>query len=69
MKDCRKNSSTADDGDNQYACIKVFTTIDSPMEDVCEYLSREDHMEEYNGRLDCFKGCCFSYISILTFIR
>jgi hypothetical protein len=49
MKDSRgKHSKINDDEDQEYPCIKVFTTIDAQIEDVCNYLSQEKHMREYN---------------------
>jgi len=46
MKDSRGRHAQNDD--DEYPCIKCFTTIDAPMEDVCDYLSNENHMGEYN---------------------
>lgn len=49
MKDSRgKDAKIDDNNDLEYPCIKVFTTIDAPIEDVCDYLSQEKHMKEYN---------------------
>lgn len=49
MKDSReKHAKFNDDDDIEYPCIKVFTTIDAQIEDVCDYLSQEKHMSEYN---------------------
>lgn len=47
LKDSRGRQATPGD-DREYPCIKVFTTIDAPLDDVCTYLSREEHMGEYN---------------------
>lgn len=46
MKDSRGKYAKNDGA--EFPCIKCFTTIDAPMEDVCDYLSNENHMEEYN---------------------
>jgi len=46
MKDSR--GKYAKDEDIEFPCLKVYTTIDAPIEDVCDYLSNENHMEEYN---------------------
>mmetsp|Transcript_1812 Transcript_1812/g.3184 ORF Transcript_1812/g.3184 Transcript_1812/m.3184 type:complete len:294 (+) Transcript_1812:66-947(+) len=32
-----------------YPCIKLFSTIDAPMSDVCAYLADETHYTEYNA--------------------
>lgn len=50
MKDSRGKRAFRDD-DREYPCIKVYGTIDAPLEDVCTYLSREEHMTEYNDIL------------------
>jgi len=39
----------------EYPCIKVYSTIDAPLEDVCLYLSQEEHMEEYNDLIMAHK--------------
>ena len=48
MKDARGKHANGEDDDKEYPCVKVFTTINAPMDDVCEYLSEEKHMGEYN---------------------
>lgn len=55
MKDSRGPHArpSNDDGSSggnhdEFPCVKVFASIDAPIEDVCEYLSQESHMEEYN---------------------
>lgn len=47
MKDSRGSYASPDD-DREYPCIKVFSTIDAPLEVVCQYLSDERKMAEYN---------------------
>lgn len=34
--------------DKEYPCIRCYTTIDAPLEHVCQYLSDEEHMKDYN---------------------
>lgn len=47
MKDSRGSHANPDD-DREYPCLKVFSTIDAPLEVVCQYLSDERKMTEYN---------------------
>jgi hypothetical protein len=47
MKDSRGKHSNPN-SDQEFPCIKVFASINSPIEDVCDYLSQEEHMSEYN---------------------
>ena len=47
MKDSRGSHANPDD-DREYPCIKVFSTIDAPLDVVCQYLSDEHKMAEYN---------------------
>jgi len=47
MKDSRGEEASPND-EEEYPCIKVFATINAPLEDVCEYLSQEDHLPDYN---------------------
>jgi hypothetical protein len=47
MKDSRGSHANPDD-DREYPCLKVFTTIDAPLEIVCQYLSDEQKFQEYN---------------------
>eukprot|EP00545_Synedropsis_sp_CCMP1620_P007387 CAMPEP_0119005774 /NCGR_PEP_ID=MMETSP1176-20130426/1919_1 /TAXON_ID=265551 /ORGANISM="Synedropsis recta cf, Strain CCMP1620" /LENGTH=414 /DNA_ID=CAMNT_0006957619 /DNA_START=281 /DNA_END=1525 /DNA_ORIENTATION=- len=47
MKDSRGELATKDD-EELYACIKLYATLDSPMEQVCEYLSDADSLPDYN---------------------
>lgn len=46
MKDSR--GKHAKDEDEEFPCIKVYTTFDAPIENVCDYLSNANHMGEYN---------------------
>lgn len=47
MKDSRGEEATKKDN-REYPCIRVHTTIDAPMEEVCLYLSQEQRAREYN---------------------
>ena len=47
MKDSRGSHASSDD-ERQYPCIKVYSTIEAPLEEVCSYLSQEKHLSEYN---------------------
>lgn len=47
MKDSRGSHANPDD-DREYPCIKVFSTIDAPLEIVCQYLSDARKINEYN---------------------
>ena len=47
MKDSRGSHANPDD-DREYPCIKCFSTIDAPLDIVCQYLSDERKMTEYN---------------------
>jgi hypothetical protein len=49
MKDPRgKHAEVNAEEDAEYPCIKVFATMDSPLEDVCEFLSQKKNMNQYN---------------------
>ena len=49
MKDPRgKHAEVTDEEDPIYPCIKVFATMDSPLEDVCDFLSQKENMSQYN---------------------
>uniref|UniRef100_A0A7S3PYH9 START domain-containing protein n=1 Tax=Chaetoceros debilis TaxID=122233 RepID=A0A7S3PYH9_9STRA len=50
LKDSRGNdaSQVDEDKDREYPCIKCYSTFDAPFEEVCEYLSQETHMSDYN---------------------
>eukprot|EP00339_Tiarina_fusa_P001323 CAMPEP_0117021212 /NCGR_PEP_ID=MMETSP0472-20121206/16029_1 /TAXON_ID=693140 ORGANISM="Tiarina fusus, Strain LIS" /NCGR_SAMPLE_ID=MMETSP0472 /ASSEMBLY_ACC=CAM_ASM_000603 /LENGTH=537 /DNA_ID=CAMNT_0004726629 /DNA_START=99 /DNA_END=1712 /DNA_ORIENTATION=- len=47
MKDSRGDMAVKTD-ETEYPCIKCFSTIDAPLEDVCTYLSQESAAPEYN---------------------
>jgi hypothetical protein len=47
LKDSRGSHATKDD-DREYPCMKIYTSIDAPLETVCSYLSSEANMEDYN---------------------
>ncbi|CAB9503247.1 expressed unknown protein [Seminavis robusta] len=47
LPDSRGKNAFADDK-KDYPCIKVYSVLDAPLEDVCTYLSREEHMTDYN---------------------
>jgi hypothetical protein len=47
MKDSRRKHADPNDS-REYPCLKMYSTIDAPLEDVCLYLSQKDNMEEYN---------------------
>ena len=47
MKDSRGKLAFPSD-QREYPCIKIYSTLDAPLEDVCTYLSREEHMADYN---------------------
>lgn len=48
MKDQRGKHANTDDPDREFPCIKVFSTIDAPFEEVCAYLADESRYGEYN---------------------
>ena len=54
MKDSRGENADKSD-ENEYPCIKVMATIDSPLEDVCTYLSQESVIPEYNDIVSGYK--------------
>jgi len=47
MPDSRGKDATLGN-EKEYPCIKVYTTIDAPIDDVCAYLSEEQRLPEYN---------------------
>lgn len=47
MRDSRGKGADAND-ENLYPCMRIYTTIDAPKEQVCAYLSEENRMGEYN---------------------
>ena len=48
FKDSREEYAEPDD-EQVYPCMKLYSTIDAPMSDVCSYLSNEEHYREYNA--------------------
>lgn len=50
MKDSR-GGKAALDNDQLYPCLKVYSTVNAPLEHVCAYLSDEKHFLEYNDLL------------------
>ena len=54
MKDSRGDKALKTD-ENEYPCIKCYSTIDAPLEDVCTYLSQESSASEYNDVVVKFK--------------
>lgn len=47
MRDSRGSHANQRD-EREYPCIKVYSTIDAPLDEVCVYLSQEKHVPEYN---------------------
>lgn len=45
MPDSRGQKSCSSE---EFPCVKLFATIDAPLEDVCEYLSEPTNVPEYN---------------------
>lgn len=54
MKDSRADKANPED-DNEYPCIKCYSTIDAPLEDVCTYLSQEAASADYNDVVEKHK--------------
>jgi hypothetical protein len=54
MKDSRADKADKDDP-NDYPCIKCYSTIDAPLEDVCTYLSEEAASVDYNDVVEKHK--------------
>jgi START domain len=54
MKDSRGHHADPSD-DREYPCIKMFSTIDAPLEEVCLYLSQPQYKDEYNDLIDRHK--------------
>lgn len=46
------NADLPYDPDAEYPCLKMYSTIDAPIEDVCVYLSSEKHLWDYNSLLE-----------------
>jgi hypothetical protein len=51
MKDSRGKLANPKD-DTEYPCLRMYATIDAPLEDVCSYLAQPDHMNDYNHLLE-----------------
>lgn len=47
MKDSRGSHANPDD-DREYPCLKIFSTIDAPIDQVCMYLAQEQKIGQYN---------------------
>lgn len=54
LKDSRGKHATLEEN-QEYPCIKCYTTLDAPIEEVCEYLSQEAHMPEYNDLVVAYR--------------
>jgi hypothetical protein len=54
MKDSRADQADKND-DDDYPCIKCYSTIDAPLEDVCTYLSEEAASVDYNDVVEKHK--------------
>ncbi|GAX24691.1 hypothetical protein FisN_4Hh249 [Fistulifera solaris] len=55
MKDSRGPRFANPKDDREYPCIKIYSTIDAPLEEVCLYLSQEQHMGDYNDLIDKYR--------------
>lgn len=55
MKDSRGPRFANPNDDREYPCIKIYSTIDAPLEEVCLYLSQEQHMGDYNDLIDKYR--------------
>ena len=54
MKDSRGRKAAKDDN-REYPCLKVYATVDAPLEEVCVYLSQEKRLPDYNALIDLHK--------------
>lgn len=54
MKDSRGEKADKND-EMEYPCIKCFSVIDAPLEDVCTYLSEESATADYNDLVVKYK--------------
>lgn len=77
MKDSRGKHSNPNN-DQEFPCIKVFASINAPLEDVCDYLSQEEHMTDYNDLVIAHKDLenitphskiCWSQCPPILFIK
>lgn len=48
MKDSRGAHASKDHDNEEYPCMKVYATLDAPMEKVCAYLADANCLPEYN---------------------
>lgn len=55
MKDSRGPRFANPNDDREYPCIKIYSTIDAPLEEVCLYLAQEQHMGDYNDLIDKYR--------------
>lgn len=55
MKDSRGPRFANPNDDREFPCIKIYSTIDAPLEEVCLYLSQEQHMGDYNDLIDKYR--------------
>jgi len=78
MKDSRNESSKNANDETEYPCIKCYATINAPLENVCEYLSQECHMAEYNDLVVAYRDMesitpqskiCWSQCPQILFIK
>ena len=51
MKDSRGSRAKVEDSERVYPCLKCYSTINAPFENVCQYLSNSNHVPEYNDLL------------------
>ena len=55
MKDSRGDGAISEDSERVYPCLKCFSTLNAPLENVCRYLSESNHVSEYNDLLTTHK--------------
>jgi hypothetical protein len=58
MKDSRNNNipnSDEEDNNVEYPCIKCYATLNAPIEIVCDYLSQESNMSQYNDLVVAYR--------------
>ncbi len=54
MKDSRGEHASLSE-DEEYPCLRVYATIDAPMEHVCAYMAQESRIKEYNDLIVSYK--------------
>ena len=81
MKDSRKSISNHDytnDDETEYPCIKCYSTLNAPIEQVCDFLAKESNMPEYNDLVISYKDLedigpqskiCWSQCPQILFIK